>query len=94
MSCDNHNLEVISTLRQVHDSHVPPVPLVTNGAEELLVARISAVNDLKESDVGTKHVIPELKLARFSSLSEEWTDQVSGRKETRAVRHLSVDVIT
>ena len=39
-------------------------------------------------------MIKELELARFSSLPEEWTDQVSVRKETRAVRHLSVDVIT
>ena len=73
---------------------IPLVTLVTKNTEELLVTRIPAVEDLKESDIGTEHVIPELELTVFTSLSKQWADQVRICKEACAVGNFGVDVIT
>ena len=88
------NLEITSTLRNVHHSLVPLVALVAKYIEESFVTGISAVIDLKISNIWTPHVVPELEFTCFTGLPEERTDQVCISKEGRTISYFSVHVVT
>lgn len=88
------DLEIISTLGNVYYSLVPLIALVAKNTEELFVTRISAIIDLKISNMRTPHVVPELEFTCFTSLPEEWTDQVCISKDGGTICYFSVHIVT
>ncbi len=88
------DLEIICTLWNFHHSLPPLVSLVAKDIKQLPVTWIPAIIDLKVSNVRTPHVIPELECTRFTSLPEEWTDQVCVGKEACAIGYFRVHIVT